>query len=113
VIAFVTGQSEQPFLENRIAAVPQSDREANCLMTVADARYSILSPAIYPGPGVVMREVFPGGPVRTVVFPHRSPGALADVWTPLLPVHGACARLLEACGFGVHRIDPAEGDVPR
>ena len=46
VIAFAVGQPEQAFLENRILAVPQRQREAKPLLVVGDAGQTILAPAI-------------------------------------------------------------------
>ncbi len=46
VIAFAVGEAEQPLLENRIALVPEGEREAELLLVVADTAESVLAPAI-------------------------------------------------------------------
>ena len=73
VVALIAGQSEEPLLENRIAAIPQRDGEADVLVAVANAGDAVLAPAVRSGAGVVVREILPGGPVRAVIFAHRAP----------------------------------------
>jgi hypothetical protein len=46
VVALVSGQAEDPLLENRIAAVPERQRETEPLLDVGEAREAILSPAV-------------------------------------------------------------------
>ena len=59
MIALAVRQAKDAFLENRIFAVPQREREAEPLRIIADAGDAILAPAIGATSGVVMREVFP------------------------------------------------------
>ena len=86
VITLVPRQTEKAFFQNRVAFVPESHREANQLMAIADTSQSIFVPPINAGPGVVMRKEFPGGAMSTVVFAHRSPRAFAEVGSPAFPV---------------------------
>ena len=46
VVALAVGQAEQALLEDRIAAVPQRQRQAQPLLVVADAGDAVLAPAI-------------------------------------------------------------------
>src|SRR5262245_13048152 len=85
VISFGVGQSEQPFLENRIVVVPQREREAKVDAVVRESRDAVLAPAIYPGAGLIVTEGVPSVAVGALVFPHRSPLALAEIRTPLPP----------------------------
>ena len=78
VIALVAGEAEEAFFQDRIALVPQRDRETDRLVTVADAGQAVFVPAIGARAGVIVREIFPGGAVRAVVFAHRAPGAFAE-----------------------------------
>src|SRR2546426_4062541 len=48
VVAFRAGQTEKPLLENRVTAIPESERKANPALTVSDAEQSVLAPAIRP-----------------------------------------------------------------
>src|SRR5262249_19167003 len=58
VLAVVTlgaGEAEQPLLQDRVAAVPEREREAEVLPVVADAAEAVLVPAICARTGVVVR----------------------------------------------------------
>ena len=76
VVALVSAEAKQPFLQDRITAVPEGRREADVLMTVRDAGNAIFAPAISSGTRVVVREIFPRRAVDTVVLAHRPPLAL-------------------------------------
>src|SRR6266852_2383883 len=99
VIALISCESEEAFLQDRIAPVPHCQRKADVLVAVADAAYSIFIPAISPRPRVIMRKVFPCRAVCAVVFAHRSPCALAHVGAPPLPMCAAVFRLAQALLF--------------
>src|SRR5262249_38038301 len=98
-----TGQAEQPPLQDRIAPVPQAEREAHARLPVRDAEQAVLSPAIRPAAGVVVREVVPYGPVGRVVLAHRSPLALGQIRSPALPVLVALRVLRQAAALGAGR----------
>ena len=104
------GQAEEALLENRVAAVPQRQREADALVPVRDAREAVLVPAVGARSGVVVREVVPGGAAGAVVLAHRAPGPLAQVRSPALPVLLLEPRLLEPPGFGRGRGVGGGGD---
>ena len=91
VVALRAGQAEDPLLEDRVLAVPQRQREAERLPVVADAGQAVLVPPVRPGPGVVVREVVPGGAVVAVVLADRAPGPLGQVGPPGPP--GAVPRV--------------------
>ena len=92
VVALSAGQAERAFLEDRVAAVPQRERQTQLLLDVAEPGQTVLAPAVGPGAGVVMRQVVPGVAVRAVVLADRAPLPLADVRAPLVPL----ARLAQA-----------------
>src|SRR4051812_2877146 len=54
VIALVPGYPKHPFFQDRIAAVPQRERKANLLMTVADTAQTVLIPAIGLGTSLIV-----------------------------------------------------------
>ena len=85
VVAFGTSEAEHALFQDRIATVPQREREDQELVAVADAGDAILTPAICLAPGHVMSEEIPGRAIRAVIFAHRAPGPLADIWSPLAP----------------------------
>ena len=92
MIALAVGQPEQAFLEDRILAIPQGQREAETLLVIADAGQTILAPAIGARAGLIVGEVIPGIAPFAVVLAHRAPLALAQVRSPLLP-----GNLLRPC----------------
>src|SRR4051812_39511481 len=71
--------------EDRVASVPQRDPQAQPLLAVAETRQTVLAPSVRPRPGLVVRQVRPGGAVRAVVLADRPPLALAEVRTPQVP----------------------------
>src|SRR5690606_30363403 len=97
MVAATAGEAEHALLEDRVLAVPQRQGEAERLPFVADAGHAVLVPPVGAGPGVVVREVVPGGAVLAVVLPHRPPGAFSQVRSPGPP------RLLPGVGRGQPR----------
>src|SRR5262249_10659413 len=96
VVALVAGEPEQPLLDDRVALVPDREREREPALPVADPEQAVLAPAVGAAAGVVVRERVPGVAVRRVVLAHRSPLALRQVRPPALPVLLAARVLLEA-----------------
>src|SRR5260370_23881210 len=115
VIALFSTQPEQPFLQDRIAPVPEHGGEAEQLVPIADAGDAVLVPAVRARAGVLEREILPGGALGAVVLAHGAPTALGQVRAPALPVGRALARLQEPLFFaGDHRgreYNPAHGPV--
>ncbi len=102
VVALGIGQPEEALLQDRVAAVPQSEPKAQQQLIVAKPADPILAPAIGPAARVVMREVAPGIAVLAVILAHRSPLPLAQIRSPTPPAN-AVADLCEArafCGSG-------------
>jgi len=102
VIAFGPGKSEQTLLEDDVAAIPQRQREANSLVAITDPADAVFSPAIGARTRMLMRKIFPGRSVRTVILPDRTPLPLAQIRSPALPVLGALVRFLQTLFFGGH-----------
>jgi len=46
MVAFGTGQAEQPLLKDRVVPVPQRDGKTQPAAVVADAEQAVLAPAI-------------------------------------------------------------------
>ena len=103
VIAFVAGEAEQPFFEDRVFAVPQRQRETNKLVAIADAAKAVLAPAVRTTARVVVGEIFPSRAGGAVVFPYRAPLTLGKVRPPAFPVGFAAAIFLQSLLFGCHR----------
>ncbi len=85
VIALAVREPKQPLLQDRIGSVPQRQRDAQPLLVIAQARQTVLTPAIRPRAGLVVREVVPRVPAVAVVLAHGSPLTLAQVRTPASP----------------------------
>src|SRR5262249_48153337 len=75
------------FLEDRVAFVPQRQRQAQPLLVVADAGEAVLAPPVRTGPRLIVAEVGPGVPVLAVVLPDRAPLAFAEIRPPGAPWH--------------------------
>jgi hypothetical protein len=55
-------------------------------MAIANASQAVFRPAKCPRTRVIMREIFPGGTVGTVVLANGAPGTFAKVRAPALPM---------------------------
>src|SRR3990172_8270328 len=95
MIAFVSCQAKEPLLQNRVAAIPERQRETDVLVPIADASQTILSPSIRFRPRMVVGEVVPRRAVRAVILTHRPPCTLAQIGAPALPVPLAFARFVK------------------
>jgi hypothetical protein len=89
VIALVVGQAEEALLEDRVAAVPEGQSEAEVLEAVAEAGQAVLVPAVGAAAGVVVREGGPGVAVGAVVLADGAPGAFGDVGSPVSPLESS------------------------
>src|SRR5580704_3641613 len=95
VIALRPGQPEGPLLQDRVAAVPQRQAQAQPLLDITEPGQAVLTPPVRAGPGRIMRQVVPRLTVRAVVLPHRPPLALADVRPPPIPITRLTEPVLE------------------
>ena len=102
VVALAAGQPEDPLLQDRVAAIPERESEAEPLLDVREAGQTVLAPAIGARAGVVVRQVVPGGAAGAVVLAHGAPLPLAQVGAPQVPVTRLPQTVLE----------PAEGLDP-
>src|SRR5205085_5146869 len=99
VVAFGIGEPEQPFLQDRVAAVPQCQAKAEQQLIVAKAADPVLAPAIGAAARLIMRKIFPGGTVLAVILAHRSPLTFAEIRSPAPPML-AVPDFLEAQRLG-------------
>ena len=86
VIALGSGQTEQPFLQERISAVPERHSKTEKLMSIRDARDAVLVPTIGTRTSVIMREVAPRVAATAVILAYSSPRTLRKEGTPAIPV---------------------------
>src|SRR5688500_2675150 len=85
VIPFAVRQTEQPFLQDRVLAVPERQRKAQLLLVIGDAGQAVLAPAVGARARLVVREVVPRVADGAVVLANGAPLPLAQVRPPPLP----------------------------
>ena len=107
VIALAVGQAEETLLEDRVRAVPERQGEAEPLLVIGDAGQAVFAPAVGARARLVVAEVVPGVAAFAVVLADRTPLALAEVRTPLLPGNRSLASRFQSIMFRRH------GCVPR
>src|SRR5262249_6532688 len=100
VVAFAAGQGEQSFLQERIAAVPEREGEADALVAITNAGQAVLVPSIGPRARMVVREAVPRGAAPAVALADATPGAFAEIRPLPLPVADAPAVFVETELFG-------------
>ena len=77
MIAFWSGDAEEPLFQDRVAAIPQANREAESTFSVTDAKQTVFAPTVRAAPRLIVREVSPSGiTTLTVIFANRSPLSL-------------------------------------
>jgi hypothetical protein len=85
VVALVAVEAEEALLQDRVAAVPECEREAEQLVAVAEAGEPVLAPAVSLRARQVVGEVVPRVAVGAVVLAHGAPRAFGDVRPPTPP----------------------------
>ena len=100
VVAFAVGQAEKPLLEDRVAAVPERQREAKAAPIVGPAGDSIFTPSVGALVGMVEWKIGPAIAAGTVVFPDGAPLAVGYIRPPAPPVGGHRTRLVQTVSLG-------------
>ena len=103
MIAFAVGQPKQAFLEDRILAIPQGQREAEPLLVVGNTGQTILAPTIGARARLIVAEIIPGITTFAIVLTHRAPLALTQVRAPFFPRNLLLLRFFESDVFCRHR----------
>src|SRR5262245_27837087 len=101
MVALAVGQAEQPFFQNRIAAIPERDSETQRLCVVAQSGDAVFAPAVGSRARMVVREIVPGVAVLAVVLTHSAPLPFAEIGSPLLPWRSLLTGLRQARAFRV------------
>jgi hypothetical protein len=99
VVALGIGQPKKALLQDRVAAVPQSEAEAEQQLIVGEPAKPILAPAIGSAARMVVWKIPPRIAVLAVILAHRSPLPLAQIRSPASPVNAVADRF-EARGLG-------------
>jgi hypothetical protein len=97
-------EAEQPLLEDRVAAVPQAQRQAQQLPVVADAGQPVLSPPVSTGTGLIVREGRPGVMPAAVVLTYGPPLPLTDVRPPAPPGNAARVSIVQSLTLSVNHV---------
>src|SRR5205814_1298106 len=105
---------------DRIATVPERERQAHALLQVANTRQPIFAPPIGTRARVLMRKVLPGTAVGAVVFAHGPPRPFAQIGTERPPAPrfiGGCLREPGALGVEQRRrhmrVVPSPSNISR
>src|SRR5207247_5959967 len=86
MVSFRAGKTKESLLEDGITAIPECQRKTETTFSVGDTEQPVLTPAIGPASGVIVREIVPARSSRGIVLSHRSPLPLREVRSPALPV---------------------------
>src|SRR5207249_6973177 len=95
VVALAAGQPEQALLEDRVAPVPQRQREAQPAVIVGDSGDAVLAPAVRARARVIVRKGVPGRAAGAVVLPNGAPLPLGEIRAPPPPVSRPLLSFLE------------------
>src|SRR5262249_9792529 len=106
VIALTVREPEESLLQDGVLTVPEGESEAEPLLVVGDPTEAVLAPPVRAGTGVIVSEEVPSVAVVAVVLAHRSPLAVREVWSPLLPRDVSAARFLQATLLCIHLASP-------
>src|SRR5690606_4510067 len=96
VVALGPREPEEPLLQDRVALVPEREREAEASAGIAEAEQAVLAPAIGAAARVVVREVVPAVAPCRVVLAHRRPLPFGEIRPPQTPVVRAGGVLRES-----------------
>src|SRR5262249_909670 len=83
------------FLENRIAPIPQRERETEQLTVIGDAGETVLTPPVCTVQRVIVGEVIPGVTIGAVIFANGPPLPLTQIRPPFFPGGASFAVFLE------------------
>ena len=103
MVAFVAGEAEGPFFQDRVSTVPEGNRETDILVAIANTGETVFVPPVGAGAGLVVGEGFPGVTVGAVVFAHGTPGPFTQIGPPPFPMFFALGVGFEPLWFGQER----------
>src|SRR4029450_9636053 len=96
MISLRPGQAEHALLQDRINTVPPRQRKTQIMMNIRQPGHTIFIPSVRPRPRMIMRKEAPGIAIVAVVLAYGAPGALREVWAPLIPRIGLRQIVLRA-----------------
>src|SRR5689334_11104323 len=85
VVSLRVGEPKQPFLQKRVRSIPEGERKAEDVLPIRDSKEPVFAPSIRAIERHVMGKRVPGIARSGVVFPHRTPLPLCEIWPPAMP----------------------------
>ena len=102
VVALVPSETEEALFENGILAIPQRRGKAQSAFAIGPPIEPVLAPAVNTRARVIVWKLRPAMPVWGIIFPHRPPLSLAQIWPPSEPILCALAVLDQPLLFDGH-----------
>ena len=103
VVSFRPGESEQTFLQDMVATVPECQSKTEAALAVRDSQQTILPPAVSAAPRMLVRKVIPRVAFLGIVFADGGPLTFGEVWTPPFPVFRPGCVFLQTLKFFIHK----------
>src|SRR5580704_11359870 len=77
--------TEDTFLQERVAPIPEGQRETESLQSAAKAGEAVLVPAVGARARMFIGKILPCLAVGAVILSHGAPGTLADIGSDRFP----------------------------
>jgi hypothetical protein len=84
VVSLRSGEAEHALFQDRVNTVPKSQGQTKIMVNVRKTGHAVFVPSVGPGSRVIMWKEAPGVAVVAVVLPYGGPGALREIWAPLI-----------------------------
>src|SRR3954469_6505625 len=111
MIRLARHEAEVPLLENRVLLVPERQRPAEDLITIAEPGDAVLAPAKRLRPRQIVRKIRPRITIRAVILAHSAPRTVGQIRTPLSPAGDVVRSAGEPVAFGSHFTSDGMPDV--
>jgi hypothetical protein len=85
VVSLRSGEAEHALFQDRVNTVPKSQGQTKIMVNVRKTGHAVFVPSVGSGSRVIMWKEAPGVAVVAVVLPYGAPGALREIWAPLIP----------------------------
>src|SRR6516164_3694163 len=95
VVTLAIGEPKEAFFDDRVASVPQCEREAQSLLVVREASQAVLAPMIGARTRLIIAEVAPRVTIVAIILAHCPPLPLRQIRTPSLPGNRLLPCLLQ------------------
>src|SRR5215213_5728597 len=89
VFALISRNAVEPFFQNRVFAVPQTDGKTEMLFAVADSGNAVFVPSEGFQMRLLERKIIPRRAVKAIIFADGPPRAFRNIRSPKFPVNFA------------------------